>query len=143
MVSFKDFFDSGSNVSMTQRSVLPKNIITKFLGDTKLVKTLAGHLKMHKVVTTQDQRLPKFDKTGASNLLLVLVFDNDDLKYDIILSTTCYPRLDSSQTAQKETWNGLISPTHFVHRKVQNSNKFDAMEHMFHIQLKDKIFGED
>ncbi len=31
---------------------------------------------------------------------------------------TCYPRLDSSQTAQKETWNGLISPSHFVHLEV-------------------------
>ncbi len=56
---------------------------------------------------------------------------------------TCYPRLDSSQTAQKETWNGLISPSHFVHLEVYNSNKFNAMEHMIHIQLKDKIFGED
>ncbi len=51
------------------------------------MKTLAGHLKMHKVVTMQDLRLPKFDTTGASNLLIVLVFDNDNLKYDIILST--------------------------------------------------------
>jgi hypothetical protein len=31
--------------------------------------------------------LPKFDKTGTSNLLLVLVFDNDNLKYDITLFT--------------------------------------------------------
>jgi hypothetical protein len=51
------------------------------------VRTLAGHLKMHKVVTMQDWRLPEFDKTGASNLLLVLVFDNGNVKYDIILST--------------------------------------------------------
>jgi hypothetical protein len=50
----KDFFDSGSNVSMILRSALPKGIITKFPGDTKLVKTLAGHLKMHKAVTTRD-----------------------------------------------------------------------------------------
>jgi hypothetical protein len=50
----KDFFDSGSNVSMILRSALPKGIITTFLGDTKLVKTLAGHLKTHKVVTMRD-----------------------------------------------------------------------------------------
>ncbi len=55
----------------------------------------------------------------------------------------CYPSLDSSQTAQKETWNGLISPSHFVHLEVENLNEFNAMEHMFHIQLKDEIFGED
>ncbi len=56
---------------------------------------------------------------------------------------TCYPRLGSSQTAQKETWNGLISPSHFIQLEVYNSNEFNAMEHMFHIQVKDKIFGED
>ena len=50
----KDFFDSDFNVSMIKRSALPKGIITKFLGDTKLVRTLAGHLKMYKVVTVQD-----------------------------------------------------------------------------------------
>ncbi len=42
---------------------------------------------MHKVVMMRDLRLPKFDKTGASTLLMVLVFDNDNGKYDFILST--------------------------------------------------------
>ncbi len=87
LCKIKDFFNSGSNVSMIQRSALPKGIFTKFLGDTKLARTLAGHLKMHKVVTMRDQQLPKFDKTGASNLLLVLVFDNDNVKNNFILST--------------------------------------------------------
>ncbi len=50
----KDFVDSDFNVSMIKRSALPKGIITKFLGDTKLVRTLAGHLKMQKVFTMQD-----------------------------------------------------------------------------------------
>jgi hypothetical protein len=31
--------------------------------------------------------LPEFDKTGASNLLLVLFFDNDNVKYNITLGT--------------------------------------------------------
>jgi hypothetical protein len=59
----------------------------KFLGDTKLVKTLAGQPKMQQVVTMQDLRLPEFDKTGTSNLLMVIVFDSDNDKQDIILST--------------------------------------------------------
>ncbi len=80
----KDSVDSGFNVSMIKRSALPKGIITKLLGDTKLVRTLAGHLKMQKVVT-QDLRLPEFDQI---------------------------------QTTQKETWNGLITPSHFVHLEV-------------------------
>jgi hypothetical protein len=57
---------SGSNVSEIKRSALSKVVITKLPGDTKLVMTLAGHPKMQKVVTMQDLRLPKFDKTGAS-----------------------------------------------------------------------------
>jgi hypothetical protein len=48
-IEVRDFFDSGTNVSMIKRSALPKGVITKLLGDTKLVRTLAGHLKMHKV----------------------------------------------------------------------------------------------
>jgi hypothetical protein len=50
----KDFFDSYFNASMIKRSALPRGGITKFLGDTKLVRTLAGHLKTQKVVTMKD-----------------------------------------------------------------------------------------
>ncbi len=55
-------FDSGSNVSMIKRSALPKGVVKKLLGDTKLVRTLAGCLKTQEVATMQDIRLPEFDK---------------------------------------------------------------------------------
>ncbi len=99
----KDFFDSGSNVSMIKRSALPKGVITKLLGDTNLVRTLVGHLKTHKAVTMQDLRLPEFDKNRRINQQKVLVFDKDNIKYNINL---------------KEIWNGLISPSNFVHLAV-------------------------
>jgi hypothetical protein len=52
---------------MIKRSALPKGIVTKVIGDTKLVRTLAGHLKMQEVIMMPDLRLPQFDKkTGAS-----------------------------------------------------------------------------
>jgi hypothetical protein len=51
---------------MIKRSALPKGVITKLLGDIKLVRTLAGHPKMQKNVTMEDLRLPKFNKTGTS-----------------------------------------------------------------------------
>jgi hypothetical protein len=79
--------DSGSNVSMIKRSALPKGIITKLLGDTKLVRTLAGRLKTQEVVTMQGIRLPELDKNRHINQQKVLVFDNDNVKYDIILGT--------------------------------------------------------
>jgi hypothetical protein len=107
------------------------------------VKTLAGHLKMHKVVTMRDLRLPEFDKTGTSNLLMVSVLDNDNVKYNIILSTNLLSKTGFKSSCSEGTWNGLITPSHFVHLEELDSNKFDVMKRMLHIQLKDKIFGED
>jgi hypothetical protein len=52
---------------MIKRSALPNGIITKLLGDTKLVRTLAGLLKTQEVVTMQDLRLPMFDKNRRIN----------------------------------------------------------------------------
>jgi hypothetical protein len=47
---------------MIGRSALPKGVITKLLGDTKLVRTLAGCLKTQEVITMKDLKFPKFDK---------------------------------------------------------------------------------
>jgi hypothetical protein len=87
-------FDSGSNVSMIKRLALPKGIVTKLLGDTKLVRTLAGHLKTQEVVTMHNLILPKFDKNRRINQQQVLVFDNDNIKYYIILDANFFPRLE-------------------------------------------------
>jgi hypothetical protein len=59
---FRVLFDSGLNVSMIKRSALPKGVITKVIGDTKLVRTLTGHLKTQEAVTMRDLRLPEFNK---------------------------------------------------------------------------------
>jgi hypothetical protein len=72
---------------MIKRSALPKGIITKLLGDTKLVRTLAGCLKTQEVVMIQDLRLPEFDKNRCINQQNILVSDNDNAKYNIILDT--------------------------------------------------------
>jgi hypothetical protein len=72
---------------MIKRSALLKGIITKLLGDAKLVRTLAGHLKTQEVVTMQDIRLPEFDKNRRISQQKVLVFDNNNVKYNIILGT--------------------------------------------------------
>ncbi len=72
--------------------------------------------------------MPKFDKNRRVNQQKVLVIANNNVKYNIIM---------------KKTWNGLISPSNFVHLEVWNLNKFDTMQDMFHIQVKDELFGED
>ncbi len=81
----KTFFNSGSNVSMIKRSAFPKGVITKLLGDIKLVRTLAGHPKMQEVVMLQHLRLPKFDKNKRIKQQKILVFENESIKYNIIL----------------------------------------------------------
>jgi hypothetical protein len=51
---------------MVKGSASPKDVITKLLGDTKLVRTLAGHLKTQEFIAMQDLRLPSLIKTGVS-----------------------------------------------------------------------------
>jgi hypothetical protein len=65
---------------MIKRSALLEGIITKLLGDAKLVKTPPGCLKTQEVVMMQDIRLPEFDKNRCINQQKVLVFDNDNVK---------------------------------------------------------------
>ncbi len=100
-------------------------------------------LVLFKVVTMQDLRLPEFDKTGTSNLSMVIVFDNDNVKYNIILSTNLLSKTGFKSNCSEGTWNGLITPSHFVHLEELDSNKFNVMEHMLHIQVKDEIFDKD
>jgi hypothetical protein len=82
---FPVLFDPGLNFCRIKRSALPKGVITKLLGYNKLVRTLTGHLKTQKVVTMRDLRLPKFDKNRPIIQQKVLVFDDDNIKYGIIL----------------------------------------------------------
>jgi hypothetical protein len=73
---------------------------------------------MQQVITMQDLRLPKFDKTGTSNLLMGIVFDNDNVKYNIILSTNLLSKTGFKSNCSEGTWNVLITPPHFVHLEV-------------------------
>jgi hypothetical protein len=72
---------------MIKRSALLKGVITKLFGDTKLVRTLAGHLKTQEVVMMQDIRLPELNKNRRINQQKELVFYNNNIKYNIILDT--------------------------------------------------------
>ncbi len=140
---FQVLFASDSNVFMIKRSVLPKGVITKLLGDTKLVRTLAGCLKTQEVITMQDIRLPEFDKNRRINQQKVLVFDNDNIKYDIILGTNFLSKTGIKLNYSEGNMEWFDCSIPLCPPGGLDSNKFDAMEDMFHIQVKDKIFGED
>ncbi len=128
---------------MIKRSALPKGIITKLLGDAKLVRTLAGCLKTQEVVTMQDIRLPEFDENRRINQQKVLVFDNDNVKYNIILGKNFLSKtgIKLNYSEGKMEWFDCTIP--FCPTGGLDSSKFDAMEDMFYIQVEDKTFGED
>ncbi len=128
---------------MIKRSALPKGIITKLLGDTKLVRTLAGHLKTQEVVMMRDLRLPEFDKNRHINQQKVLVFDNDNVKYDIILGTKVLSKTGIKLNYSEGNMELFDCSIPLCPPRGLDSKEFDAMEDMFHIQVEDKIFGED
>ena len=128
---------------MIKRSALLKAVITKLLGDTKLVRTLAGHLKTQEVVTMQDIRLPEFDKNRRINQQKVLVFDNDNVKYDIILGTNFLSKTGIKLNYSEGNMEWFNCSIPLRPPGGLDSKEFDAMEVIFHIQVEDEIFGED
>ncbi len=137
------YFDSGSNVSMIKRSALPKGIITNLLGDSKLVRTLTGHLKMQEVVTMQDLKLPKFNKNRRINQQKVLVFDNSNVKNDIIMGTNFLSKTGIKLNYSEGNMEWFDYSIPLCQPRGLDLNKFDAMEDIFHIQVEDKLFSED
>jgi hypothetical protein len=128
---------------MIKRSALPKGMITKLFGDTKLMRTIAGCLKMQEVITIQDLSLPKFDKNMRINQQKVLVFDNNNVKYDIILGTNFLSKTGIKLNYSEENMEWFDYSIPLCLPGGLDSNKLDATEDMFHIQVKDKLFSED
>jgi hypothetical protein len=128
---------------MIKRSALLKGVITKLLGDTKLVRTLVGHLKMQEVIMMRNLRLPEFDKNRRINQQKVLVFDNNKVKYDIILGTNFLSKTGIKLNYSNSYMEWFDCSIPLCPPGGLDSKEFDAMEDMFHIQIEDKIFGED
>jgi len=128
---------------MIKRSALPKGVITKVIGDTKLVRTLTGHLKTQEVVTMRNLRLPEFDKNRCINQQKVLVFDNDNIKYNIILGTNFLSKTGIKLNYSEGNMEWFDCSIPLCPPGGLDSKECDAIEDMFHIQVEDKIFGED
>jgi hypothetical protein len=128
---------------MIKRSALPKGVITKLLGDTTLVRNLAGHLKTQEVVTMRDLRLPEFNKNRPINQQKVFVFDKDNVKYDINLGTNFLSKTGIKLNYSEGNMEWFDYSIPLCPTGGLDSINFDAMEDMFHIQVEDKSFGED
>jgi hypothetical protein len=120
-------FDSGSNVSTIKRSALPKGIITKVLGDTTLVRALACCLKMQEVVMISNLRLPEFNKNRRINQQKVLVFDNGNVKYNIILGTNFLSKTGMKLNYSEENMEWFDCSIPLCPPRGLNSKEIDAM----------------
>jgi hypothetical protein len=100
---------------------------------------------MQEVVTMWEITLPEFDKNRRINQQKVLVFDNNNVKYDIILGTEY--KLSFQDWNKAELLRRKHGMVWLFHTTLSTwrfgFKKIDAMEDMFHIQVKDEIFGED
>jgi hypothetical protein len=128
---------------MIKRSALPKGIVTKLPGDTKLVRSLAGHLKTQEVVTMQDIRLPELNKNRCINQQKVLVFDNNNIRYDITLGTNFLSKTGMKLNYSEGNMKWFDCSIPLCPPGGLDLKEFAAMEDMFHTQVEDKIFGED
>jgi hypothetical protein len=70
-------------------------------------------------------------------------FDNDNVKYDIILGTNILSKtgIELNYSEGNMEWFDCSIP--LCPPGGLDSKEFDSMEDMFHIQVKDEIFGED
>ena len=128
---------------MIKRSVLPLKVITKTISETENISTLAGKLQTQEIVTLRDLRLPEFDKNRPISQQKALVFDNDHVKYDIILGTNFLAKTEiklNYSEGKMEWFDGSI-PLHPP--GGLDSKDFDAMEDMFFIQAEDELFDKD
>ncbi len=88
-------------------------------------------------------RLPEFDKNRRINQQKVLVFDNNNVKYNIILGTNFLFKTGIKMNYSDENMEWFDCSIQLHPPRGLDSKEFDAMEDMFHIQVEDKIFGED
>ena len=107
------------------------------------MRTLAGCLKTQEVVMMQDIRLPEFNKNRRINQQKVLVFDNDNIKYNIILATNFLSKTGIKLNYSEGNMEWFDCSIPLCPPGGLDLNNFNAMKDMFHIQVKDKLFGED
>jgi hypothetical protein len=90
-----------------------------------------------------DLRLPKFNKNRGINQQKVLVFDNNNVKHNIILGTNFLSKtgIKSNYLEGNMEWFDCSIP--LCPPGVLDLKEFDAMKDMFHIQVEDKLFSED
>jgi hypothetical protein len=91
----------------------------------------------------RDIQLPEFNKNCRISQQKAIIFDHNDCKYDIILGTNFLSEVDKKLNYVHRIMESydITLPPH-PHKGI-HSNKFNAMEDMYHIKLEDEPFGVD
>jgi hypothetical protein len=71
------------------------------------------------------------------------VFDNDNLKYDIVLGTNFLSKAEIMMNYSEGNMERFDCSIPLCPPGGLDSKEFDTMEDMFHIHVEDKLFGED
>ncbi len=84
-----------------------------------------------------------FDKNRSLNQQKVIVFENNNVKYDIILGTNFLSKTGIKLNYSEGNMEWFDCSIPLCPPGGLDSNNYDAMEDMFHIQVEDKLLIED
>lgn len=138
----KVLFDTGLAKTLINRRALPRNIVTRKLSDTKVLKTIMGKTSVNEMVHLRDLRLPEFDRHRRIDQQKALVFDYPS-RYDIIFGSDFLRKAGiklNYDTGFME-WYDCILPLRDPHGLTEE--EFMHMAESFHVQEDDDFFGED
>lgn len=110
--------------------------------ERKTIMTHAGHPKTQDIII-QDMRLSEFEKNRQINQHMVSVFDNFNVQYDIIFGANFLSKAGIRLNYSIGAMEGFDCVITFHPLDDLDSQEFDAMEDMFHIQVEDEPLDDD
>jgi hypothetical protein len=101
-----------------------------------------GKIQVQEVLTLRDLRLPEFDKNRRISQQKALVFDNEKVKYDIILGANFLLKAGIQLNYSEGKIELFDRSIPLCPPRCLDAKDFDAMEDMFFIQAEDELFSE-
>jgi hypothetical protein len=134
--------DTGSEVTLISRAVVPDAAIPKQTSSLKTVSTLAGTLTSNQVVSLQDIRLPEFDSNRKIESKKCLIFDQP-CRYDMILGSDflAQVKIDISYKNKCVSWFSNTIPLR--NRRDFMRPDFNDLVECFESQIGEDDLGDD
>jgi predicted methyltransferase len=134
--------DTGSEVTLISRAVVPDAAIPKQTSSLKTARTLAGTLTSNQVVSLRDIRLPEFDSNRKIKSKKCLIFDQP-CQYDMILGSNflAQVKIDISYKNKCVSWFGNTIP--LQNKRDFTRQDFDDLVKCFESQIGEDDLGDD